>query len=171
MDEQSLGYCPKCASAFRKGPENSLVCESCGFKYFVNPRPCNAVIIENNTGEILLVKRKIDPKKGMWDLPGGFMAVNETAEESLVREAREELNAHITSCRYIASYPDRYLYEGVNYHTLCFVYVARIEETPLQPKDDVASFQFFAKNKLPFDGIAFEGLKEALKTYVKETTR
>lgn len=171
MDEQSLKHCPKCASVFLKGPENSLLCGSCGFKYFVNPRPCNAVIIENDKAEILLVKRKIDPKKGMWDLPGGFMATNETAEESLVREAKEELNARITSCRYIASYPDRYLYEGVNYHTLCFVYVARIEETVLQPKDDVASFRYFAKSELPYGDIAFEGLKEALKTYVKDTTR
>ncbi len=55
-------FCPKCGEKLIAQKENFLRCEKCGFHFYINPLPCNAVIIENEKGEIMLVKRKFDPK-------------------------------------------------------------------------------------------------------------
>lgn len=170
MDEKNLPWCPRCASPFI-WEETHLVCRKCGLQYYINPRPCNAVILENRKGEILLVKRKFDPFAGMWDLPGGFINPGETAEDSVVREIREELGVTVSSFRYLSSYADRYLFGGLNYHTVCLVYAARMDNAILQAGDDITEASFFPKDKIPYGEIAFAGLRKALRTYIKETTR
>ena len=84
-------FCPKCSGDLTRKSENLLVCQKCKFELYLNPKPTNAAILENEKGEILLVKRKIPPKEGFWDLPGGFVEVGESAEEAIVREVKEEL--------------------------------------------------------------------------------
>lgn len=168
MEEQAYRYCPRCGAAFEKQAENLLVCGSCGLHFYINPHPCNAVIIENEKGEILLVKRKSDPYEGTWDLPGGFMNPNESAEESVIREIEEELRIKPKGFRYLGSYADRYPYKGVNYHTLCFVYAVKIESIPLQASDDIDDYKYFTPNNLPFDELAFSGLKKALRAYLNK---
>jgi ADP-ribose pyrophosphatase YjhB (NUDIX family) len=50
-----------------------LACANCSLSYYLNPKPCTAVILVNDKGEYLLVERAVDPVKGYWDLPGGFV--------------------------------------------------------------------------------------------------
>lgn len=169
MDEQTFIFCPRCGARFSEKTPRLLNCGDCGLNFFINPRPCNAVIIENVQGKIMLVKRKADPHKGMWDLPGGFMDIKETAQQSLTRELREELHVDLSHFRYLSSYADRYLYKEVNYHTLCFVYAAKIQNIPIRPGDDISSYAFFSKKSLPYDEIAFGGLKSALKEYIRKS--
>src|SRR5437762_56298 len=71
-----------------------LVCSSCGHIHYENPVPtAGGFIIEN--GKLLLVRRAIEPFKGMWDIPGGFLEKNEHPEEALHREMREELSVEV----------------------------------------------------------------------------
>ena len=116
-------YCPKCSNKISKIQENLYVCNKCGFHLYENPRPTNGLIIENEKGEILLVKRKNDPKKDYWDVPGGFVDIGETLEESMIREIKEELGVRVKDLRYVISAPDKYLYKVVNYHTICFFFM------------------------------------------------
>jgi NADH pyrophosphatase NudC (nudix superfamily) len=85
-------FCPKCGGNLVFQKENCLICRNCKFHFYINPLPCNAAIIENEKGEIMLVERKVDPKKGFWDWPGGFINPGESLEDSLKREIKEELN-------------------------------------------------------------------------------
>ena len=134
-----------------------------------NPAPTNGVILENNKGEILLVKRKKNPKKGFWDLPGGFVNINETMEDSVHRELFEELGIHLKNSKYFSSYPDNYFYNGVYEKILGFIFVGKITNEKMVAADDIYSYKFFPKNKIPVKRLAFTSLKKALKDYINSS--
>jgi len=87
-------YCPSCKSYLVKKTRNGnirLVCEECGLIQYMNPLPSVAAIVFNEKSDhILLIKRGEPPKKGSWALPTGFMEQNETTEQAVIRELREE---------------------------------------------------------------------------------
>ena len=166
MEEQWFAFCPYCGAKYKKVRTNPHLCPGCNREYYINPHPCNAVILENSKKEILLVIRGIAPHKGKFDLPGGFINLGENAEDSVKREVREELGIRITDFSYFGSYVDRYPYKGISYYTLCFFYTARIpNRQPMKPADDVSSFIFVPKSRIPYGSLAFEGIKKALKKY------
>ncbi len=160
-------FCPSCQSKLTHVTNRLLNCNRCGFHFYLNPAITNALILENKKGEILLVKRKYPPKKGRWDLPGGFIEFNETVEESLEREIKEELGIKTKNLKYIGSQPDRYLYKGINYHTLCMFFTGQIKNGKIVSQDDISTVKFFSKKNLPFKKIAFTGIKKALIDYLK----
>ena len=162
-------FCPKCGSKSERKLTNLLVCPNCGYNFYINPSPTNGLIIENSKGEILLVKRKLEPKKGYLDVAGGFVEPGESLEESCVREAKEELGVDISEIRYFKSYPDQYLYLGVNIKTIGFVLTAKIEDgADIRPADDVEEADFYPKDKIPFEKIAFDSIRRGLIDYLKE---
>jgi mutator protein MutT len=167
INEIDFPICPKCGHSLTKISPRNTLCKNCGLDYYVNPRPCNAIIIIDDKKRILLVKRAIDPCKGLWDLPGGFIDIGETAEESVIREAKEELGVKVGDVRYLFSGYDRYEYKGLNYHTLGFIFTAQIISGDLQPHDDVAEIKYFSKDKIPWDKLAFPVLEQTLKKYLQ----
>ena len=70
------------------------VCTTCGFIDYVNPRIVTGSVVHDGD-RILLCRRAIDPRKGFWTLPAGFMEQGESVEESARREAREEACADL----------------------------------------------------------------------------
>lgn len=94
-----MKYCPTCAGniSFRK-PDNDdrerYVCNDCGEIHYQNPRivVCSLPCFED---KVLLCKRSIEPRYGLWTLPGGFMENDETTHETALRETREEACARI----------------------------------------------------------------------------
>src|SRR5688500_6478317 len=107
-------FCPKCGSEAQRKLSNLLVCKNCDYNFYLNPASTHAIILENSKGEILLVKRKFEPMKGALDLPGGFVESGESLEDSVIREIKEELGIDIPDVKYFGSYPDEYLFQGVN---------------------------------------------------------
>lgn len=167
--KKAFKFCPKCSGKLVYQRENFLKCSACRFRFYINPLPCNAVVLENKKREILLVKRKFPPKKGYWDLPGGFIQPNESLEESIKREVEEELNIDIAMNRFIGIFPDVYLYQNINYPTLCVVVSAKMRKGKLVPKDDVLQFCFFSKDVILKQKIAFKGIRLGLEDYLKRT--
>ncbi len=107
-------------------------------------------------------------------MPGGFLDFKETVEESLKREIKEEINLRIkiNQFNYLGSFTDRYFYKGINYQTVCFIFYTKISKNlSLKPKDDVSEIKFFPKNNLPWEKIAFPGIKNALRKYISEQHR
>lgn len=81
--------CPHCAG----DDEQPLVCDRCGWRWFSNPRPAAAVLLERShdgATELLLLRRAVEPGAGAWDLPAGYLDPGESFELGAVREAREE---------------------------------------------------------------------------------
>lgn len=162
-------FCPQCKNQLKKLNQKLVNCSSCGFNFYFNPAPTNALILENKSKEILLVKRKFPPKKGFWDLPGGFVEQKETIEQSLKREIKEELGIEITHFKYFSSYTGNYFYKKMYYFTLCFVFIGKIENQKIiKAGDDAEKIKFFKKEKIPFQRIAFPEIKNALKDYINK---
>lgn len=160
-------FCPKCKSDIKIETENYFHCTQCEFYFYVNPQPCNAVIVENAAGDILLVKRKYNPKKGYWDVPGGFINTKETVEESIHREIHEELGCEVHDLKYFASFADRYMYNNIHYFTLGIIFTGTVANQELKANDDVEEIKYFKKNEIPYETIAFESVASALKQYTK----
>lgn len=160
-------FCPSCQKPLKKLSSRLVDCPYCGFHYYFAPSVTNAAIIENQKGEILLVKRKFPPKKGFWDLPGGFVEFNETIEKSIIREVKEELDIKLKNFHYFSSYTGQYFYKGIYYPTLCFVFVGKIDGQKPKPKDDAFDLKFFCKEKIPFKRLAFVEVRNALRDYLK----
>lgn len=165
--QQIFQYCPVCKTELKKPETNLVVCPTGDFSYYFNPSPCNGIILKNSQGEVLLVKRKFEPQKGCWDFTGGFIDQDENLEESAIREAKEELGVDIENVRYLKSYSDIYSFKGILYYTLGFVVEANMIDQKIIPSDDAEEAKFFKKEDIPYDNIAFESVKRALKDYFK----
>ncbi|CAN5234691.1 hypothetical protein BH09PAT2_BH09PAT2_01020 [soil metagenome] len=162
INEKDFTYCPHCATKFVVDGDH-LSCPKCKLQYYVNPKPTNAVLLKNGKDELLLVKRKHDPKKGYWDLPGGFINTGETAEESVHREVEEELKIRISDIHYLCSFYDTYEFGEIKAHTICFLFEAKmINPEVMNPSDDVESFKYFDTKNLPYDSFAFPPMRDAL---------
>lgn len=164
--QNTFKFCPKCKNKLDYKSNRLIDCTSCGFHYYLKPALTTALILENLKGEILLTKRKHPPKKNFWDLPGGFINFKETAEECMRREIKEELNLDLGKLEYFGSYWSYYPYKGINYQTLCLVFVSQYNGQKIIIKDDVKAFRFFAKKEIDLKKISFDDVRNALKDYL-----
>ena len=102
---------------------NKSNCEICDFN---NPKTTvTAVIIRDN--RVLVLKRNGEPFKGQWDLVGGFMNADETPEESLRREVKEELNVDCRQLDFIGYFPGTYQWKDKKFSILSIVYLVEID--------------------------------------------
>lgn len=115
-----------------------------------NPIPTVDIIIEVESGGIVLVKRK-NPPHG-WAIPGGFVDYGESLEAAAIREAKEETNLDVELVRQLHTYsaPDR----DPRHHTITTVYVAKAKANP-EAGDDAAAVGVFTESNLPAE-IAFD---------------
>jgi NAD+ diphosphatase len=169
--QKAFKYCPRCASSF-KDQHFKLACTNCGLDFYINPTPCTSVILVNDKGEFLLAERAVDPAKGLWDTPGGFVQENETLEEGAKREIKEELGIDVENLHYIGSFPSSYDFQGVDYPILAAVFVCPLpRNSKVKVDDDVASYKFFSPDHLPEENFGFPSMKkdfEAAKKFLKE---
>lgn len=168
--KKAYQFCPKCAGKFIPQKGNLSQCSSCNYHFYINPILTNGVVLENESQEILLVKRKFPPKKDYWDVAGGFIKPEETIEQSIKREVKEELGIEIKIGKIIGIYSDKYCYEGVLNSTLCLIVSAKMKSGKIRPADDVASYKFFPKTIVLNQKIAFKGVKRGLTDYINSQT-
>jgi NADH pyrophosphatase NudC (nudix superfamily) len=84
-------FCAKCGgrlAAQEIEEQRRLACEACGFVHYLNPRPTVAALVLERD-HVLLVRRAVEPRRGCWDVPGGFLEVGEHPVVGLKRELRE----------------------------------------------------------------------------------
>lgn len=134
-------FCPSCgaegfavAGGFSPGAagNHKFLCGSCGFTFYINASVGTAAYMVNKRNELLLVKRRREPKLGMLDLPGGFAAPGEPAEDALKREVLEEVNLPVTECTpWEKSYCNEYSFGGITYFTTDFIYICRTDRWDL----------------------------------------
>ena len=164
MNQTLFRYCPSCKSAsFRQISFKEYKCRTCGFNYFVNVATAVAALLIWQD-RLLLSIRKNPPAAGMLDLPGGFVDPCETAEEGLKRELLEELDLKVNDLRYLCSYPNRYDYNGVCYHTLDLFYQKTFDHKPrLCPRDDILDAQWVNTTRIDYSAIAFSSMRNGIK--------
>lgn len=157
-------FCPKCGSQdFAPDTEKSLKCKKCNFRYYINMSASVAAIIRNEKSEILFTVRKYDPARGMLDLPGGFVDPGETAEQTVVREIKEELNLNISRIEYLGTFTNKYLYGEIEYQTLDLVFNCTVETFEnLQVADDVSGYVFRDPDTVQPENIGLESIREII---------
>ena len=162
----SIKFCPYCGfKLIRKMLEGRerLYCSSCGKIYYENPTPVVAVIARDNEGKILLIKRKIEPRKGEWALPSGFMEIEESPIEAALRELDEETGLKGKSKKLIGVYPNNSEIHG---YLVAIIYEVEILGGKLCAGDDAEEAKFFAVNQIP--PLAFQSHREALGEVLKQ---
>ncbi|MEN8222467.1 MAG: thiamine phosphate synthase, partial [Acidobacteriota bacterium] len=162
---RELIYCQECGSKLKKveadGRER-MKCSACNKIAYENPVPATAAVVFNNRGELLLVKRNVEPKNGEWCLPGGFTEVGETPEECCIRELEEETGLRGKIERIILSVP------GINpFYRSVIVTGFSIKEYSgdLKAGDDSDDSKFFKLSEMP--PVAFKSHREILNSYMK----
>lgn len=169
--QAAFKFCPRCSKSLvplRIHNNDHLQCKDCGFHFYINSHPTASAIIENEKEEVLLVTRRYPPKVGFWDLPGGFIEPRETFEQAVVREVQEELGVTVKPLKLIGNYIDSYEFQGIVYPTINVVFLAKKVSGEYKPTDDVDDYQFFPKEKVLKQKIAFKSMKRALEEYLTD---
>lgn len=162
-------YCPVCgARSFAERNDKAKVCQSCGFVYYFNPSAAVACFIRNKAGELLLVRRAKDPAKGTLDLPGGFVDMNESAEEAAHREVKEETGLELTACRYLFSLPNIYPYMGFDVHTVDMFFECLTDSFDgAHAEDDAAEIVILDTAALKPDDFGLNSVRKGVARYMK----
>lgn len=160
-------YCPRCGKRYggRQQP-GVLVCRSCGFHFFQNSKPTVSAFFTDRRGRIMLVKRAINPKKGWWDTPGGFLEEGEEPIRGLRREMKEELGVTIGNTRFLGMYLDVYR-QQYSARTLNIIYLASITGGKIRPMDDVAGIGWFSPKEIPWRRLGFQWMRPALRDWMR----
>ncbi|MBI5798513.1 MAG: GNAT family N-acetyltransferase [Candidatus Yonathbacteria bacterium] len=139
---------------------DNTTCEICAFE---NPKPtATAIIIKNN--EILVAKRNQYPFRGEWDFVGGYMEKEETPEQALRRELKEELHVDVRSMAYIGAFTGTDSYKGQKFPIISFAYLIELEGDMIlnHENSDIAWVSLKS-----LDTIAFDSNQKILK-HLKE---
>lgn len=141
-------YCPKCSCLDLIMVGKDYKCESCKFIFWQNSKPTvTATIIRR--GKVLLGKRSVNPYKGYWDLPGGFLENGEHPEVGLRREMKEELGVEIEIKKLTGVFMDKFLDQGDWCNVLCLHYLCNIKKGEPNPLEEVSELGWFSLNNLP----------------------
>jgi 8-oxo-dGTP diphosphatase len=150
-----ITFCPQCATRVEVRLVESRarpVCPACGYVAFLDPKVAATVLIERD-GRILLTRRRIDPGKGRWCFPGGYVDFGEDPVAAARRECREEtgLTLHDLDLLDVA----------FNGRVIVITYHATIvDDSQPVPGDDADLVEWFAPHDLP--PLAFESMARAL---------
>lgn len=161
-----MKYCPTCASelSFRI-PENDdrkrYVCDACGEIHYQNPRivVCSLPCFEDR---VLLCKRSIEPRYGLWTLPGGFMENNETTHDTAHRETREE------ACARIELHGLYTYYNLPHINQVHMFYRATLLDLDFAAGQESLEVDLFRQEDIPWSDLAFLAVSGTLEHYFND---
>jgi 8-oxo-dGTP diphosphatase len=156
-------HCSKCGGLLslqmlHQDHTERLVCQSCQSIHYLDPKVSVCTIPEVN-GKVLLVRRAINPGRGLWVFPGGFMDRWETVPQAAMRETREEVGLEVRPTELVGIY---------SYTTsIAVVIVYACEILGGEPRLDAESTEMraFAQSEIPWDELAFPSTRDALRDY------
>ncbi len=159
-----MNYCSNCGSnkIHLKVPEGDTykryVCENCGRIFYQNPRLIVGCLATFDN-KVLLCKRAIEPQKGLWNLPAGFLENGEKAEEGAARETKEESRAEVKIIKLHA------LYSLPKVNQIYLHFLARMQNEQFGPTKESLEVRLFAEDEIPWNKIAFQSTTFALKKF------
>jgi ADP-ribose pyrophosphatase YjhB (NUDIX family) len=135
-----------------------LTCAECGFIAYENPKIVTGSVVEAE-GRILLCRRAIEPRRGFWTIPAGYMELGETVEEGARREAMEEATADIALDGVLA------LYSIARIGQVQVLFRARLASPGFAPGPESLDVRLFAWDEIPWDELAFPSVRWVLEAW------
>lgn len=162
-------YCPVCGShLFIVNDFKSKHCTNCGFEFYLNTAAAVVCILFDQNDKLLITKRAFEPQKGMLDLPGGFVDMNESLEDSVKREMMEETGIVVKPQQWLFSQPNKYIYSGMDIFTEDSFFLCSAESLDnLHPTDDVSEIFWVSLDNLYPEQFGLTSIRQALPQIVK----
>ena len=158
-------FCLRCGGelstgVLKEGEPERYFCRACGYVHYLDPKlaACGLIVIRSR---ILLGKRSIDPAKGQWVLPGGFVDRGEVVEQAMEREVREETGLIVRAAGMLGLYS--YPQETV----AVAVYLGEVVRGEPVAGDETEAVRLFGPDEIPWDLLAFPSTRDALRDYIR----
>jgi ADP-ribose pyrophosphatase YjhB (NUDIX family) len=162
---ESLVHCSRCGAALDHGPlpeeyRSRHHCPRCGYVAYVNPRLVVSTLPVTDAGGLVLVRRAIEPGRGAWTQPGGFLEADETAIQGAVRETLEETGLIVEPTRIVG------LYSRPQAAVVVVAYEATILGGSMHPTPESLEVRAFEPEEIPWARLAFNTTIWALRDWV-----
>ena len=175
MHRPPLKHCRVCGTAvILRLPDDGdtkerAVCPACKTVHYENPLNVVGTVpvwegdgdgdSKGGTVKVLLCKRNIEPRRGKWTLPAGFMELNETTAQGAARETVEEAGAEFEMQSLFT------MMNVVRAGQVHMFYRAKLLSTDFDPGHETMEARLFEESEIPWDEIAFRTVKETLQLY------
>jgi len=161
----SLRFCSRCGSPLRFGPvdgehRSRLACDVCGHIAYVNPRLVVTTIPIADDGSVVLLRRGIEPGRGWWAQPGGFLEVDETVAEGAIRETLEETGLIVEPGPIVG------LYSRLEAAVVVVAFEARVLGGTFRPNPEALEIVAYSAASIPWSEIAFTTTLWALRVWI-----
>lgn len=161
-----IKYCTACGGKTEsKIPQDDdhprAVCKNCGQVHYINPKMVVGCIPEKD-GQILMCKRDIEPRKGKWTLPAGFLESGESVQDGAARETLEETRATVGQV-----VPYR-MFNIVFVDQIYMMFRSKLASDDFGPTTESSEVRLFDEEDIPWNDIAFEVIRRTLKHYFED---
>jgi ADP-ribose pyrophosphatase YjhB (NUDIX family) len=158
-----MKFCSQCGHEvdFRVPEDDNLprfICDHCGCIHYQNPNIVTGCIPQW-AGKILLCKRAIEPRYGLWTLPAGFMENQETLEQAATRETMEEANARVDNLKLYAVYSIPHI------NQVYMMFTADLLDLDFSPGSESLEVSLHSKAEIPWHSLAFPVIEKTLQQY------
>lgn len=161
----NLKFCSRCGAALTFGPlpteeRDRLACNACGFIAYVNPRLVVSTLPVTDAGELVLIRRGIEPGYGGWAQPGGFLEIDETAQEGAVRETLEETGLLVEPTSIVG------VYSRPRAAVAVICWEARVVGGEPRTSPESLEIRAFSRDAIPWPHIAFQTTAWAVRDWL-----
>lgn len=165
----AMNFCSHCGAPVsrRIPPGDTLpraVCDHCHTIHYENPKLVVGCIPEWTDGRILLCRRAIEPRLGLWTLPAGFMENDETTEQAAARETLEEAEARVDISDLLALVNIPYI------NQVHLFYRGRLRDPHFGAGEESLEVALFHQDDIPWDELAFRSVTFALRAFFHDRT-
>jgi ADP-ribose pyrophosphatase YjhB (NUDIX family) len=163
-----MNYCNQCGQPVSlKIPVDDnrerFVCDHCGYIHYQNPNNiCGALLTSGD--KILLCKRAIEPRYGLWTLPAGFMENNETVAEAAAREAMEEANAQAGALALFGIFSMPYISQ------VYLMFHGQLASPEIWAGAESLDVGMFSREQIPWNELAFPVVTHSLNLFYEHGT-
>jgi ADP-ribose pyrophosphatase YjhB (NUDIX family) len=160
-----LNFCSNCGASLQFGTidgedRQRLSCPACGHIAYVNPRLVVTALPVTDDGDVVLLRRGIEPGIGEWAQPGGFLEVDETVHQAAIRETLEETGLLVEPGDIIG------LYTRLEAAVVTIAFEARIVGGAAVPTPEALEIATFRPDAIPWTGLAFRTTTWMLRDWI-----
>tara|TARA_Y100001970_G_scaffold158998_1_gene194392 strand:- start:11230 stop:11775 length:546 start_codon:yes stop_codon:yes gene_type:complete len=161
-----MNFCSNCGSKTEKKipPDDNRIrdcCDNCNSIFYSNPKIIVGTIPVKDK-EVLLCKRAIEPRYGLWTIPAGFLENGETVEEGSFRETKEETGTEVKMANLYT------IFNIPQINQVYMIYLAYLVKNDFGPTTESLEVKLFQEREIPWDQLAFPFVPSILKKFFQD---